>query len=61
MWKSYTVALLSPLRIKVRAVSMVKGLAVSLSLLNLPIDRRGRVVQNVPPVPPNTLALLWET
>ena len=54
-------ALLSPLRIKVRAALMAKGLAVRLSLLNLPIDRRGHVVQNIPPVPPNALAVRWKT
>lgn len=55
------VALLLPLCIKVRSVLMAKGLAVSLGLLNLPINRHGHVVQNIPPVPPNTLAVLWQT
>lgn len=33
----------------------------SLSLLNLPIDHHDCVVPNIPPVPPNALAVLWET
>lgn len=53
-------ALLSPLRIKVRSLLMAKGLSVRLSFLNLPINCCGHLVQNIPPVPPNALAVRWE-
>lgn len=55
------VALLSPLHIKVCSVLMAKGLGVRLSLLNLPISCCGHLVQTIPPVPPNALAVCWET